>query len=122
MTTTKDTQRDDLARDIFLADNSSGPEEVILGDWTDLEQAEAGASYAHRIANGLIAAGYRKPRTITTVEELDALPEGSVILTNGGEDSAQKDGEGEWYLWGGDFGLDSEDTHLPAIVLWEPEA
>ncbi|MFS0715508.1 hypothetical protein ABC337_04820 [Arthrobacter sp. 1P04PC] len=69
------------------------------------------------VADHILAAGYRKPRTITTVEELDALAEGSVILSNGGEDSAQKDGEGYWYLWGGDIGLTPEEINLPASVL-----
>jgi hypothetical protein len=32
------------------------------------------------LAHATIAAGYRKPRTITTAEELDALPVGSAVL------------------------------------------
>lgn len=76
---------------------------------------------AHHAADAVLAAGYRKPRTITTAEELDALPEGSVILSSGG-DSAQKDGVGYWYLWGGDIGLESAEVALPAMVLHEPEA
>jgi len=71
--------------------------------------------------DAILAAGYRKPRTITTAEELDALAEGSVILSNDGEDSAQKDGEGYWYLWGGDIGLCSEEINLPVTVLHEPD-
>jgi hypothetical protein len=35
------------------------------------------------LADSLLAAGYRKPRTITTAEELDALPVGSVVLSRG---------------------------------------
>jgi len=31
------------------------------------------------IAEAILAAGYRKPRTVTTVEELDALPAGTLI-------------------------------------------
>ncbi|MDJ0321685.1 hypothetical protein, partial [Pseudarthrobacter sp. PS3-L1] len=31
------------------------------------------------VADGLLAAGYRKPRTITTVEELDALKPDAVV-------------------------------------------
>ena len=33
-------------------------------------------------ADALLAAGYRKPRTITTAEELDALPRGAVVLSD----------------------------------------
>lgn len=80
-----------------------------------------GTVTAEIIAASILAAGYSKPRTITTAEELDALPVGSVILSNGGEDSAQKDDEGYWYLWGGDIGLVSEEIMLPATVLYTPE-
>lgn len=59
-------------------------------------------------------------RPISTSAELDALPEGSVILATRTGDSAQKDDTGYWYLWGGDIGLVSEEIDLPAVVLWEP--
>lgn len=59
-------------------------------------------------------------RPISTPAELDALPEGSVILSMGTGDSAQKDDAGYWYLWGGDIGLVSEEIDLPVLVLWEP--
>ena len=32
-----------------------------------------------KTADAILAAGYRKPRTITTAEELDALPDGSIV-------------------------------------------
>ena len=38
------------------------------------------ANLASHQADVLLAAGYRKPRTITTAEELDNLPLGSVII------------------------------------------
>ena len=69
--------RDELALDIFLADNSNIPEGELLKAWD--EEAGHLRPYAHGIADGLIAKGYSKPRTITTVEELDALPRGSVV-------------------------------------------
>lgn len=34
------------------------------------------------VAHAVRAAGYRKPRTVTTAEELDALPVGSVVLAH----------------------------------------
>ena len=37
-----------------------------------------------KMADAILAAGYRKPRTVTTVEELDALPVGSVVLDDSG--------------------------------------
>ncbi|MDQ5861777.1 MAG: hypothetical protein M3536_05895 [Actinomycetota bacterium] len=89
----------------------------------EMEQAQADA---------ILAAGYRKPRTITTAAELDALPVGSVIRTSGHEDHfdprvAVKTGfwmsESEWEVADAeDFCLDSgELDDLPATVLWEPQ-
>lgn len=69
-----------------------------------------------------VARDLHQPRTVTTAEELDTLAEGAVILSNGGQDSAQKDGEGYWYLWGGDIGLTPEEIMLPATILHDPEA
>jgi len=71
--------RDELARDIFLADNSNGDEAQMLEDWEALCRLGGGYTYAHNTADGLITKGHGKPRTITTVEELDALPRGSVV-------------------------------------------
>lgn len=69
-------QRDELARVIVFAHGEDA--EVECPCEQDLEVADA-----------IIAAGYRKPRTITTVEELDALPNWSAILDDSG-DVAQK--------------------------------
>lgn len=70
-------------------------------------------------ADAIIAAGYIKPRTITTVEELDALPEGAVILPRFGR--TWRRGLVAWdsgvYRWSSD----SVASHgaLPATVLYE---
>ena len=32
------------------------------------------------VADAILAAGYRKPQQVTTVEELDALPDGSIVM------------------------------------------
>jgi len=42
-----------------------------------------GFEYLDDLTKPLARAGYRKPRTVTTEEELDALPVGSVVLRNG---------------------------------------
>ena len=47
----------DLARDIFLADNSNAPAGMMEKEW-DAEPTKF--SYAHMIADGLLAAGYGK--------------------------------------------------------------
>lgn len=70
-------------------------------------------------ADVILAAGYRRPRTITTVEELEALPDLSVIL-DVDRDVSQLRGR-SW------CGYEMADlTHpmmakcLPATVLYEP--
>jgi len=45
------------------------------------ESAYYGRDYALAEADLVLAAGYRKPRTVTTVEELDALVGGTIIRT-----------------------------------------
>lgn len=78
----------------------------------------------------ILAAGYRKPRTITTVAELDALPVGSVIRTFGVEDecdprvaikSAFWLNESEWFTADdSEWCLSSDELDdLPATVLHE---
>jgi hypothetical protein len=44
------------------------------------------------ITEVLLAAGYSKPRTITTAEELDALPDGSAVLDDDGDASTKHNG------------------------------
>jgi len=117
---------DTLAWDIFRADNSRLPEELLRADFP------ANAEYALNIAKHLREAGYRKPRTVTTPEELDALPVGSVIRTAGhaGDEPriAVKDGfwktESEWFVAdGSEWCLDSSELDdLPATVLLEGRA
>jgi hypothetical protein len=82
--------------------------------------------------DAILAAGYRKPRTVTAVEELDALPVGAVIRTAahpGNEPRiAVKDGfwktESEWFVAdGSEWCLDSSELDdLPATVLFEGHA
>ena len=50
------------------------------------------------LAEEIIAAGFHRDRTVTTVEELDALPDGSVVLNADG-DALQNNGE-IWWLMG----------------------
>lgn len=76
-------------------------------------------------ANVILAAGFRKPRTITAREELDALPAQAVIR---GKWLADKwaDPEGEmWHVAGKGMNWDTEQLIqrgiLPATVLYEGE-
>jgi len=52
--------RDELARDIFVADNHLQSREEALRDWTALTSVRGENTYAHNIATGLLAAGYVK--------------------------------------------------------------
>jgi len=67
-------------------------------------------------ADAIYAAGYRKPRTITTAEELGALDTGSVVRDETGD--VLKLTHRGW------LSTDDEDASyvvLPATVLYTPE-
>lgn len=79
------------------------------------------------VADAILAAGYRKSRTITTVEELDALPTSTVVMDGTGEGVVYRkmhqaqDGV-QWYEPGYALNWDSLEIKLPATVLYTPEA
>jgi hypothetical protein len=122
MPTKATTQRDELAA-------MRGELQDLVGDAAERDDDD----WFMDAANAILAAGYRKPRTVTTVAELDALPVGSVVLSDtyrymvhGGGDvgwpiTFQRWDSGLWYRGGR-----SSDTHpdnfLPATVLYSPEA
>lgn len=82
-------------------------------------------------ADAILEAGWRPPaRTITTLEELDALAVGSVVV-DGDHTTPDDTGLGfsempgvfhrflyEWYVVAGHG---PRDVPLPVTVLWEPE-
>ena len=118
------TQKDELARDIFLADNTSAAPGLMEKEW---DENPTTYHYAHAIAEGLIAKGYRKPRTITTHEELGKLRRGATIVEPNGCIWVN-DGQNEdpWASFGEDpFGgpiwTDSSFITLPAILVHDPE-
>lgn len=122
---TTNTERDELARELFIADNGNQSREQSLVDWEWFESTD---NYRGRIqhykdmAAGMITAGYSKPRTITTVEELDALPLGSVILDGGGL-SLHKNAFTGWCASNGAKDIEGELLleATPATVLHVPE-
>jgi len=107
---------DTLAWDIFRADNANVPEaELKAGFPTEAE-------YAINIAKHLRVAGWVKPRTITTVEELDALPAG-VLLKDAARMLWQLTMEGQWRVSGGAsqwLSMEPVDMEFPAVALHEP--
>ncbi|MEW1813253.1 hypothetical protein AB0284_21430 [Pseudarthrobacter phenanthrenivorans] len=107
------TQRDELADEITgwqVSDGYYG--QTIPSD------------VAREIADHLTELGYRKPRTVTTAAELDALPVGSVIL-DADQGPWQKVAPTYWAFpdstsWYGSQHI-AENDFLPATVLHEGE-
>ena len=82
-------------------------------------------SHADHLADAILAAGYRKPRTIDTVEEANALPAESVIQSDAGliyEKYADEDGRefDYWLLPGEQRAQAAAKIDFPATVLLEP--
>lgn len=75
-------------------------------------------------ADAILDAGYRKPRTITTAAELEALPFGSAVQTSDESDTVVLKGEG--VLFRNQSGADLSATDLwrfgtrPFTVIFEP--
>jgi hypothetical protein len=92
----------------------------VIDNLRDHESNEA-------IADAILAAGYSKPRTITTEEELDALPNGSVVLSevyrahHGLSISFQRWEDGAWHR-GARSGSTDPSYFLPVTVIHEPKA
>jgi ribonucleotide monophosphatase NagD (HAD superfamily) len=89
-----------------------------------LMRRKSGKYIAQTIAN----LGYRKPRTITTAEELDALPIGSVVLSDTYRHfvdewrvAFQRWSDGEWHR-GARAICTHPDNFLPATLMHDPEA
>jgi len=82
----------------------------------------SGADRAYRehykLAEEIIAAGFHRDRTITAAEELDALPDGSVVVDD--EMAALQKDNGRWEELSG-IGYSSEDILDidPVTVLHE---
>jgi hypothetical protein len=85
----------------------------------------AGTTPEHTSADAVLAAGYVKHRTITTVDELDALPLGSVVIDRdrdicqrfrgGWRATIHESNDDPWLT-------DTLEVDLPATVLYSPEA
>lgn len=67
----------------------------------------------------------REAAIIRTVEQLDALPDGSIVRDADGE-AWKRDGSCEigeaWFRAGGECDYPADRVPLPALVLWTPEA
>jgi len=108
-----ETERDELAS-------------VVVEAYGEDPRSECPCEQDFDVADTILAAGYRRPRTVTTVEELDALPKGAVVM--GADGYVARRFPGGWRVlvvepasspWLTDT---LEDVDLPATVLHEPEA
>lgn len=76
-------------------------------------------------ADAILAAGYSKPRQVSNVEKLDALPADSVVRGSNGQAFEKQalgiwhDGPHDWQSFEGTF-WDVDAILLPATVLYEP--
>lgn len=124
-------ERDEMARELFIADNFNQPREQSIVDWQWFMETPRFTVRIERykaMAEGVISAGYAKPRQITTVEELDALPVGSVVLHNGRAFQhypaypAPFNEYRKWKCTDGGFVRSTKDgsSILPVTVLYEP--
>ena len=101
-----------------------GPGWILLDPADKNAIREAALPFIFHGTKTLADLGYRKPRTITTAEELDALPAGSVVLDPAGL-SLHKNAFTGWCASNGtkSIPLDMlQHEALPATVLNEPEA
>lgn len=72
-----------------------------------------------RAADAILAAGYRKPRIITTMAELEALPAGAVVK-DANELPSERFNNSIRSGW--TYGYEVVTPQLPATLLWEPTA
>lgn len=72
-----------------------------------------------RTADALLAAGYRKPQQVTTVEELDGLPYGSIVIFDEGWRTSVAERQAESMRWYVPGCLDyiRPEALLPATVM-----
>lgn len=79
-------------------------------------------------ADAILAAGYRKPRVVSTVEELEALPVGSAIVVRGEHIEVGviatrvmvRGNDDEWESYDAYETTEGLVEYLPATVLFEP--
>jgi hypothetical protein len=114
---------DELAKLLFITDNNAAPDPEHEWEMATRHNSPYAECY-YVMADAAMAAGYRKPRTITTTRELDALPVGSVVLDQFGL-SLHKNAFTGWCASNGATNIPTdmlEQEALPATVLFEPEA
>ncbi|AYN57838.1 hypothetical protein HOU49_gp50 [Arthrobacter phage Eileen] len=90
----------------------------------DSEAVRCRERATQKASEAILAAGYRKPRTIITATELDALPEGTIVKTEYRfyQVEASRHGIAWWVIFNEQHYFRSADIELPVTVVHEPEA
>lgn len=95
--------------------------QVIVAAYGEDAETECSCEQDMDVTDAILAAGYRKPRTITTVEELDMLPDNSVIEDGAGDVGVLLAGN-VWYPETAPIPVRKVGkSYLPATVLYEPQ-
>ena len=124
---TENNQRDELARELFIADNGNQSREQSIVDWKWFEGTDnyrGRLEHYKNMAAGMIAAGYRKPRGIITADEIENMQGGSVIIGPDWHSEVYAyTGMSLWYSPGSNVPWDARELEArgPFIVLHEPE-
>ena len=113
MSTCPDCQRTHTPRDQLAA--------LLADDWNPDRDPILTAMFRD-YAQTILDAGWRPPaRTVTTVEELDALPVGSIVRDVERSALDEKWDDNMWAEVAYEYTFSSSIIHTPAIVLYEPE-
>ena len=96
-------------------------EQMLLPDWDDLDgdQQDALRGEAAEIIAAYLAAA--QP-VVTTVEELEGLEVGTIILDRFEDESYTRIAGPRWVSWVEQDGLRHTEVALPARVLWRPQS
>lgn len=99
----------------------------LIDDAAEWATSQGRICSPHEVADAILAAGYSRPRVVETIEELEVLPEGAVVLTEqGGIYEAELSGipptsARTWWATGWQYPASPSDLALPATVLYLPE-
>mgnify|MGYP001449041961 CR=1 FL=1 len=89
------------------------------GEWSDDSRHNNG----HATHGEHVQAVWLETRTITTVEQLDALPVGAVVMFgNDGATLYEKDSAGTWFGTPGDGELLLAEAEFHALLVWHPDS
>lgn len=122
------TEREELEDAIARAAYNYNPDRGRDGNDVPFDQADTSyeKSEAKVVAEALIAAGYRKARTIATQEEVNDLPAGAIVLDAYAATCTKLNAGVTTFNWrrvttAVRNGVHSRQPYLPAEVIYIPE-